>query len=86
MGLHDFGLQRLPNQRVQLDKARRHAGLRDVARARQIDGEFADRMAARPGRQHHHTIGKLDRLLDIVLDDPALNTREALLSRARETS
>lgn len=28
----------------------------------------------------------LDRLLESVLDDPSLNTREALLSRARETS
>ena len=27
----------------------------------------------------------LDRLLDLVLDDPSLNTREALLERARET-
>ena len=28
----------------------------------------------------------LDRLLDLVLEDPALNTREALLARARETT
>src|SRR5829696_2796157 len=44
IALEHFGLHRAPDQRVQLDEARREADLGHIARPRQIDLELADRM------------------------------------------
>src|SRR5689334_23338818 len=52
IALQHFGFQHVPDGFVQLDEARRQANLRDIARPRQVDGEFTDRMRRRAGRQH----------------------------------
>src|SRR2546423_707017 len=44
IALEHLVLHRLPDQGMQLDEARRHADLGDIARPRQVDREFADRM------------------------------------------
>src|SRR5215213_2753858 len=56
IALEHFGLHRAPDQRVQLDEARRKTDLRDIARPREVDLELADRMRLRTCRKHHHAI------------------------------
>src|SRR5438309_10220415 len=47
----DFLAQHRPDRPVQLDEAGRRAHLGDVARARQVHRELADRMRRRPRRE-----------------------------------
>src|SRR6202011_1173200 len=69
VGLQHFFLHRPPDLLVEREESRRHADLRHVARPRQVDPEVADRMRARPRRQHHDAVGQRDRLLEIVGDE-----------------
>src|SRR5258708_14668779 len=69
IALQHFFLHRMPDERMQLDEARREADLGDVPRSRQVDREFADRMRCRSGGQDDHAIGKRDRLLEVMRDE-----------------
>src|SRR5436190_5100412 len=69
IALEHFILHGAPDQGMQLDEARREADLGDVARPRQIDGEFADRMRLGSCREHHHPVGKRNGLLEVVRDE-----------------
>ncbi|KAG1160122.1 hypothetical protein G6F35_019145 [Rhizopus arrhizus] len=54
---------------MQLDETRMGAHLGHVARTRQVDHEFADRMRARPCRQHDHTVAHRDGFVQVVRDE-----------------
>src|SRR5487761_2263922 len=66
--LQHLFLHGVPDLRMQLEEARRQAYLRHVARTLQIDPVLADGVRFRSRRQHHHAIGKGDRLLQVVGD------------------
>src|SRR6187455_2812698 len=67
-GEHLFA-QDAPDRLVQLDEARRRPHLGDVARARQVDLELADRMRAGPGRETDDPVAHGDRLVEVVGDE-----------------
>src|SRR5690606_15884825 len=62
VALQDFVAQHRPDGLVQFDEARLHADFGHVARARDVDDEFPDRMGIRAGRQHHHAVAHGDGL------------------------
>ena len=66
MRLQHFMLEGLPDRRVQFDKAWMQTYLLDIPRPRQVDVEFANRMASGTRRQHYNTIGERDRLFEVM--------------------
>src|ERR1044072_8384392 len=69
IALEHFGLHGVPDLRMELDEARRQPHLGHIPRPRQVDRELADRVRLRAGREHHHAVGKRDRLLEVVRDE-----------------
>jgi len=69
MRLQHFMLEGLPDRRVQFDKARMQTDLLDIPRPRQIDVEFADRMASRTCGQYYNTIGERDCFFEVMRDE-----------------
>ena len=69
VALQDFLAQHAPDGLVQFHETRRRTHLGDVARARQVDREFADRVRGRPGAQADHAVAHRDRLVEVVGDE-----------------
>src|SRR5690242_231249 len=69
IALQDFFFHRVPDEGMDLDKARCQPDLGHVARAWQVNREFADRMRRRPGGKYDHAIGERDRLLEVVRNE-----------------
>src|SRR6267143_3051080 len=69
IAFEDLFLHRVPDLRVQLDEAWRQPDLGDIARPRQVDGEFADRVRLGAGREHPDAIRQRDRFLQVVGDE-----------------
>src|SRR3954464_13084083 len=67
-GQHLFA-QHVPDRLVQLHETRRGANLGHVARAGEIDAEFADRMRGGSRGQHHHAGAHRDGLVEVVRDE-----------------
>ena len=69
VGAQHFVAQHGPDLAFQFLEMPGQADFGNVARARQIDGEFGDRARGGAGGQHHHAVGQADRLLQVMGDE-----------------